>query len=111
MYKQENIQKLARRLRFPERDLMALARDRLPLELPPQLQAPPEDLPPEYWGDDDAIFPAGSERFAGGSAASRLGRGGGGRRAIEPHCMSLLLRNPNLLSLVNRKLARTGGRR
>jgi len=110
LYKQENIQKLARRLRFSERDLMALAGDRLPAERPIQPRAP-ADMPPEYWGDDYAALPAEASELddPSATAASASGINRGAIRAIEPYCMSLLLKNPNLLYLVNRKLRELAG--
>ncbi len=110
LYKQDNIQKLSRRLRFSERDLMALARYKLSLERPVQPQTP-EDPPPEYWGDDyDAFPPEASELDEPStSAAPASGINRGTIRAIEPYCMSLLLKNPNLLYLVNRELRELAG--
>lgn len=107
LYKQENIQKLARRLRFNERDLMALARDKLPSERP----GPVDEPPPEYWGDDHDAFPMEASEF-GEPAAGAAALPGGEKpaiRAIEPYCMSLLLKNPNLLYLVNRRLRELAG--
>lgn len=106
IYRQENIQKLARRLRFSERDLMALAQDRLPVKRPAGAQAPPSDAPPEFWTEDGAILPPEASEFGeqsvGAGAAPASGRQV--ERAIEPYCLSLLLKNPNLLYLVNRRL-------
>ena len=106
LYKQENTQKLSRRLRISERDLMAWARDKLPTEPSPPQPPPEEDLPPEYWHDDQVAFLADdrdmSESPPGGAPASTVGLGV--KSALEPYCLSLLFRNPNLLYLVNRKL-------
>ena len=97
LYKQDNIQKLARRLRFSERDLMALARSQQP---------PMPEQPPEPWGDDYPPLPPEAE-FAHEPENRASSPAGGNRlapRAIEPYCLSLLLKNPNLIYMVNRKL-------
>ena len=105
LYRQENIQKLARRLRFSERDLMALARDNQPADGRASSQPAPSEAP-EYWDDDGEAFLEETSEFGEpptGAAASRPA----GRqpvRAIEPYCLSLLLRNPNMLYLINRRL-------
>lgn len=106
IYREENIQKLSRRLRIDERDLMSWTRDKLPVERPVGAQAPPSDAPPEFWAEDDATLPPEASEFgepsAGAAAAPASGRQA--ERAIEPYCLSLLLKNPNLLYLVNRRL-------
>lgn len=106
IYREENIQKLSRRLRIDERDLMSWTRDKLPVERPVGAQAPPSDAPPEFWAEDDATLPPEASEFgepsAGAAAAPASGRPA--ERAIEPYCLSLLLKNPNLLYLVNRRL-------
>lgn len=111
LYKQENIQKLSRRLRIGERDLMYWSRANLPAERPPQPQAPPDDFPPEYWEDEfDAIPPdAGDIGEMPDRAALAAVTGSRSTRAIEPYCISLLLKNPNLLYMVNRKLRELAG--
>jgi len=111
IYRQENIQKLARRLRFSERDLMALAQDRQPIQRPAGAQAPPSDAPPDFWADDGGTLPPeaseSGEQSVGAEAASASDRPA--ERAIEPYCLSLLLKNPNLLYLVNRRLRELAG--
>ena len=105
LYRQENIQKLSRRLRIGERELMAWAGDNLPAE--PRPSAGPADLPPpEVWADEVAPIPpeygdieADSDEAAPAPAGRQRAN-----RAIEPYCLSLLLKNPSLLALVNRKL-------
>lgn len=105
LYKHENIQKLSRRLRISERDLMYWSRENLPAERPIQRA----DEPPEYWEDAfDAIPPEGIE-YEGKSNSAAAGSGSRSTRAIEPYCISLLLRNPNLLYMVNRKLRELAG--
>ncbi len=105
LYRHENIQKLSRRLRVSERDLMYWSRANAPAERPKQ----PVDQQPEYWEDEfDAIaFEAGE--YEGRSNSAATGSGTRSARAIEPYCISLLLKNPNLLYMVNRKLRELAG--
>ena len=110
-YQQENIQKLARRLRISERDLMAWTRTQAadlqgansafsPMRRARPVASEHTDLPPEYWDNETEDIPpdvAGKGRPSAGVAGQQP-------RAIEPYCLSLLLKNPNLLFQVNRKL-------
>ncbi|MCY3914550.1 MAG: DNA primase [Chloroflexi bacterium] len=109
LYQQENVQKLSRRLRISERDLLAWARDKLPAEhsAPP----PMEDLPPAYWQDNQIPYPGEASELSAfaGSAEPAPAIGSGLKRALEPYCLGLLLRDPNLLYLVNRKLRELAG--
>lgn len=106
-YRQENIQKLARRLRISERDLLAWAQTRRPSQSAASSARQPDeppDLPPEYWeGDEyDSMPPesaAESEEPAQASQANQQQA-----RAIEAHCLGLLMKHPNLLYQVNRRL-------
>ena len=110
LYKQENVQKLSRRLRISERDLLAWSRDKLPAEhsAPPP---PMEELPPDYWQDEQVAYPEEASALSAFSvdAEPASAIGSGVKRALEPYCLSLLLRNPNLLYLVNRKLRELAG--
>lgn len=122
LYQRENVQKLARRLRINERDLLAWSQreePRLPgiagarslapseidagidAEIDTQMDAPP----PEYWHSEDAD-PA---HESGARADSAPGPVPSDYRASEPYCLSLLLRNPDLLAKVNRKLRELAG--
>lgn len=106
LYRQENLQTLSRRLRIPERELMAWAQKNAPA---PQPTAPPsmplDEPPPEVWDDEFAPFPEDigdlDAPSTGGQPRATASRSD---PAIEPYCLSLLLKNPRLLSLVNRKL-------
>ncbi len=110
VYKQDNIQKLARRLRISERDMLAWAQEQAPLlrqppPAPPQDELPP-DLPPEYWDNEHEMPPAdgitedeSTENPAGSPATAKPLK-----RAIEEFCLSVLLKDPDLLYQVNRKL-------
>ena len=108
LYQQENIQKLARRLRISERDLLAWAQEQLAANrsAPPPSDVPP-DLPPEYWDNDYDDLPPASMGEAAGRAESRAVRKQ--ERAIESHCLGLLMKNPNLLYQVNRRLRELAG--
>ena len=109
VYKQDNIQKLARRLRISERDMLAWAQEQAPLvqqptPAPPQ-DAPPPDMPPEYWDNEHEIAGPGS------AAANDTDQSSPPpahkeplKRAIEAFCLSVLLKDPPLLYQVNRKL-------
>lgn len=110
VYRQENIQKLARRLRLGERDMLAwlqttnsATRPRKPAARQSQ---PDSDIPPPYWLDEehgerpyeydpsqveDSQAPAGSQTKPM-------------HRAAEAYCLGALLKNPNMLYRVNRKL-------
>lgn len=117
LYQRDNVQKLARRLRISERDLLAWSqREAAQMpgagrlvqsgELaPPEADAEMALPPPEYW--DSEADAAARENGAGEAPAERISRPE--IRAIEPYCLSLLLRNPDLLSLVNRKLRELAG--
>ncbi len=110
-YQQENIQKLARRLRISERDLMAWTRTQAAdlrganaafsaMKRARPVASEHIDLPPEYWDNETEDIPpdlAGEGRPSAGVAVQQP-------RAIELYCLSLLLKNPNLLFQVNRKL-------
>ena len=112
LYKQENVQKLSRRLRISERDLMAWARKNMPDQRPPAQPAmPPDEPPPEFWEGEADPFSAEPGEFDAPSSPTAPVPGDAARadRAIEPYCLSLLLKNPNLLSLVNRKLRELAG--
>jgi DNA primase len=134
LYKQDNIQKLAMRLRINERDLLAWAKEQWQIEVapPPRQSASPQypdnmpppmdypdDMPPEYFGEDYDIMPPD---FVDGQAES--GQNGESQqvimppqspsfvkqdRAMEGYCLSLLMRNPNLLYQANRKLRELAG--
>lgn len=110
VYKQDNIQKLARRLRISERDMLAWAQEQAPLvrqPTPPAPQdAPPPDMPPEYW-DNEHELTAGEAELSSElteSAAASPSAEKPLKRAIEEFCLSVLLKNPDFLYQVNRKL-------
>ncbi len=113
LYQQENLQKLARRLRIAERQLLAWAQAKLPAPAPPprQIAEPPPDFargespvpppdvepPPEFW-------PAESEAPPPDVAAPLPAKAPPSKRVAEAYCLSLLLKNPGKLYRVNRRL-------
>ncbi len=111
LYKQDNVQKLSRRLRVSERELLAWAREKLPAEPSVAQPLPNEEPPPEYWHDDQVAYmlEAGDMSESPPSAAPAATVGLGAKSALEPYCLSLLFRNPNLLFLVNRRLRELAG--
>ncbi|MCY4069880.1 MAG: DNA primase [Chloroflexi bacterium] len=114
LYQRENVQKLARRLRISERDLLAWSqREQAQMPgsgglvasediAPPAMDAELELPPPEYWDNEDDTAPRDSGDSTQTIASTQL-------RASEPYCLSLLLRNPDLLFQVNRKLRELAG--
>ena len=103
LYQQENIQKLARRLRISERDLLAWAQQRRPTEQSAAQPSWPQesDAPPMYPDDEYDDMPPDmmTQPAPAKSPASRTQD-----RAIEPYCLGLLMKHPNLIYQVNRKL-------
>ncbi len=118
LYQRENVQKLARRLRISERDLLAwsqreearMSGSESPVRsddsAPPETDAEAELPPPEYWDNEDEIAASDSRESEAAPAQTTPQTQ---LRAIEPYCLSLLLRNPELLSQVNRKLRELAG--
>jgi len=117
LYQRENLQKLARRLRISERDLLAWSQREQPHMpgsgglvapediAPPETDAELELPPPEYWDNEDDTAPRDSG--AGGDSTGTIPPAQ--FRASEPYCLSLLLRHPDLLPQVNRKLRELAG--
>ena len=112
-YQQENLQKLARRLRISERDLLSWApsqsqtskahgpsrRRTLGTEYAAQSS---DDVPPEYWDNEFDTDVDSDQRPLSVRHSEQ-------QRAIEPYCLRILLKNPNLLYKVNRKLRELAG--
>ena len=112
LYRQENIQKLARRLRIGEREMLAWAQEQAPTDRQaPDLNALPPELPPEYWDNEYVASPP--EARGEGEGAVAAGEPGPmarqPHRAVEAYCLSVLLKKPKLLFLVNRKLRELAG--
>ena len=110
LYRQENLQKLSRRLRIGERELLSWARESLPVDRPVKPSTPPE-APPEFWFDEGDVILADATEGTSTEDEAEPRSGSGGRQspALEPYCLSLLLKNPNLLYLANRKLRELAG--
>ncbi len=123
-YKQDNIQKLALRLRINESDLLAWAGEQQQIQQAkaPRPPASPDDLPPnlppleepppelyeagDWYPEMDTTGAPVSERSptlakATQSLAKVMGRDS---RAVEGYCLRLLLMYPDLLYHANRKL-------
>ena len=112
VYRQENIQKLARRLRLGEREMLAWLRQQAPAAPMPAAKDQPEpDVPPPLWDDEgfeSAAFPDEAQASDWGDNESG-NRAQPLKRAVEAYCLSVLLKNPSLLYLVNRKLRELAG--
>lgn len=111
LYRQDNIQKLALRLRIPENNLLALAaeqqyiaqarsprrfRDEQPPDFPP-LDYDDRDAPP----DDEGALPAARPRQTAPASREVM--------RCEADCLGGLLRDPNLLFQINRKFRELAG--
>lgn len=99
LYRQENIQKLARKLRIRESEMLAWATN-IASPTDPQPMDMPPDLPPEYYDADMDAPPPDEDHAVAASAPARSAS----LRAAEGYCLSLLLRDPSQLAHVNRKL-------
>ncbi len=115
LYRQENIQKLARRLRIGELEMLAWAQPHLPSvrrDVSAASQAAKAaELPPEYWDNEFASIPpeARYDSASGESSSSLPAAQKPLKRAAEAYCLSVLLKNPDLLAKVNRKLRELAG--
>lgn len=90
--------------------MLAWAQEQTPLVRQPTpavpQEAPPPDMPPEYWdnehdlqvGEAEPATEAAENTVASPAAEAPL------KRAIEEFCLGVLLKNPDLLYQVNRKL-------
>lgn len=114
LFRQDNIQKLAMRLRIAENSLLALAAEHQRIE---QARAPrrfrdesPPDYPPLEYNDGDA--PPDEE---GGEYAPAAPRPAPRQRSPhdssrwEADCLSGLLQEPDLIYLINRKFRELAG--
>lgn len=115
VYRQENIQKLARRLRISEREMLAWTQeqtgsDRRRRSSAGDLTQAPEP-PPPYWDNEYASESSASHDPGGPTDDTNEAQFAAGplSRPVEAYCLSVLFRNPNLLYLINRKLRELAG--
>ena len=101
LYQQTNLQKLARRLRIQERELLAWAQVKAPSSPLPQ-ELP--DLPPEYFGSDYDMPPG-----CGWGAAARQNTGFKLARRRRLLFAAAAAQPPNCKPQVNRKLRELAG--
>ncbi len=108
LYRKDNIQKLALRLRIAESDLLAWAQEQRRTEAarPPREPQPPppsyDDLPPEPPPDiDEVVIPL--------PASAARPHPGQNNRDMEAQCLYLLFLNPDLYYQTNRKLRELAG--
>ncbi len=113
VYRQENIQKLARRLRVNERDMLAWMQEQTRADARRTRRAAepqqPSEPPPEYWDNEYALESADAAELAEPSAIDAGIPARSLKRAIEAYCLSVLLKEPNWLYQVNRKLRELAG--
>lgn len=101
LLRHDNLQKLARRLRIRESELLAWAKSIAPASQP--MPALPPDLPPEYF---DAEYDAAPPDEAQPPQSRPVPRKE--LRAAEGFYLGLLLRKPHLLAEVNRRFRALG---
>jgi DNA primase len=103
LYRQDNVQKLAMRLKIGERQLMTWAADHRPVEQPRRSEAPlPDEPPPEledFWfGDEDGPAP-----IARSSSALRE------LALLEAYLLKSLYEQPELIYDINRRFRELAG--
>jgi DNA primase len=122
LYKKDNIQKLALKLRIAERDLLAWADEqaRLRKPSPPRDHAlkvlrddllEPPDAPPREYDEADAPPPGEDDAALENGLRIKPARRPTPTRevAIEEYCLKVLFRRPEAFYAVNRKLRQLGG--
>lgn len=119
LYRQDNLQKLAMRLRIAERDLLAWASVQpKPLRVVPRPQPPAPDVsllpnihvqpPPDYDDDDVVVIP--DEAFKPVRNLTGLPQGRTSEAlSAETECLRLLFQSPELMYQVNRKFRELAG--
>ncbi|MBL8153484.1 MAG: DNA primase [Anaerolineae bacterium] len=105
LYRQDNLQKLALRLRIPERDLLAWAEEQARIDrakrtqaAPPRRETPAQPPPPDFPPDE---FLAEAPPSA---APTRPVAAPSGEMALEIECLRVLFREPMGYYVVNRRL-------
>lgn len=107
LYKRDNVQKLALRLRIAESDLLAWAEEQRRIEAarpPAHYDEPP---PPTPLADLEA--PPDLDATGSVAPAAVQRRHSSPSRSIEAHCLRMLMQAPDFLFLVNRKLREISG--
>jgi DNA primase len=107
LYKKDNLQKLAMKLRIAERDLLAWAQEqqKITAAKAPRSAPPPDidTLPPDegYYDLPDFDAPLGSRQGAAGTSSSKP--------KLERYCLRILFAQPELFYHVNRKFRELSG--
>ncbi len=109
LVKQDNIQKLALKLRIPERNLLAWSQEKRAEIKPVRRESPPpaSDDPPPL--DYDALEPPPDDDLEDGDYIIDMAVGHAPiieplAESVELHCLRTLFANPELVYAVNRKL-------
>jgi DNA primase len=112
LYKRDNLQKLAMRLRIGERDLLywaaeqqKIAESKAPRQPPPSDEPPPidyESMMPPPADDDDAEMPDGAARPVQPAPRSTSAR-------WEVDCLRALLQQPDRIFSIDRRLRELAG--
>jgi DNA primase len=106
LYKKDNLQKLAMKLRIAERDLLAWASEQQKSAAQARRNAPPPDmetLPPDdsFYDLPDFDQPLGSRQAAAGTSSDKP--------KLERYCLRILFAQPELFYHVNRKFRELSG--
>jgi DNA primase len=102
LYKKDNLQKLAMKLRIAERDLLAWAGEQdmlAALKTPRIAEPPPMPMDDEFGAPPDEIDSEPSAYSGKALATTRTSENG-----LERDCLRLLIMQPDLLYAINRKL-------
>jgi DNA primase len=105
LYKQDNLQKLAIKLRIAERDLLAWASEQTALTRLKAQRAPlAPEVPDDVFGapPDEIDAEPGDVRVSAPALPARVGQPT--ENALEHDCLRMLLLQPELLYAINRKL-------
>jgi DNA primase len=104
LYRQDNVQKLAMRLKIGERQLMTWAADHRPAEQPRRSEPPLPDEPPpdleDFWLGDEEDAPAPAARPS--SALRELA-------LLEAYLLKALYEQPELIYDINRRFRELAG--
>jgi DNA primase len=101
LYKKDNLQKLALRLRIAERDLLAWASEQVALT---RLKAQPAPVPPELPNDIFGAPPDEMDYAPDTTPALPAVAARPSENSLERDCIRMLIYEPELLYAINRKL-------